>query len=750
MTLAGYHYITPFPFMVSKPMTRFQRKKIIHATTMTLVICLLALTVDFSGIAELYERKTIDIRTRLCRMDKQLTDDIVLVLIDESSLQAMNGIAGRWPWPRHIHGELIDFLSKCGAETIVMDIMFFENQIGNKPNNSGLDPNDEALSASTRRAGNVIHAMEFSNDLQDEINRDLLDKPLPESFVRRFSLNVTATNTHADCNVFYMPFDELLDAASGIGVVSYTADDDTVCRSEKLVFNYQNHYFPTHGTAPAIRRLGYDSIAVEDNTTVFLKEGLLDLSVPMTRDGKYYVNMYGRYNAFSYSGVIESMMKMEQGQIDNLMVRPEEFSGKIVYVGASASATQDLKNTAIGKDVPGVFLHASICGNLLSKDILIFSGFFLNSLILVPLLFLCIFSVLYMRRISLQIYLPLSLALVYILITVLLFTKNIVLPLAVPLVAMFTAYFLSFSYISFTEGKEKRKMKNILGQYVSPAMLGMVLESSKEDYFKAEVGSKEDLTIFFSDIRDFTGISERYPVESVVEVLNAYLSSMVDIIFDNDGTLDKFIGDAIMAFWGAPVKFDDHPYKAVVSAIRMIKALKTLNERNKSKNLPELIIGIGIHTDKVILGNIGSRKKLDYTVIGDGVNFTSRLEGLTKSYACDILISKTTYDRVKDRVCCRVIDFVKVKGKDDPVLIYHVLGLYNGLDPWLKTIAEKTEKAFSLYSKGDFSSAKQIYDTILETEPDDGLSGLFSERCGSYMANNPGPDWNGCYIHKTK
>lgn len=731
-------------------MTRFQRKKITHATTLALTICIIALVVDFSGIADLYERKTIDVRTRLCRMDKQLTDDIVLVLVDESSLQAMNEIVGRWPWPRYIHGELIDFLSNCGAETVVMDIMFFENQISDKPDDSRLDPNDEALVSATQRAGNVIHAVEFSNDLPDEINQRLLDLPLPESFIKRFSLKTTAPDTVSESNVFYLPFNELLGASSGIGVVSFSADDDTVCRSEKLVFNYQNHYFPTHGTAPAIKRLGFDTITIKDNKAFFQKKDRPDLAIPLTPNGTYYVNMYGRYNAFSYSGVIESMMKIKQGKIDDLMVRPEEFMGKIVYVGASASATQDLKNTSIGKDVPGVFLHASICGNLVSQDFLVFSSFLADSLILPTLLFLCVFFVLFMRRISLQIYLPMSLALVYILIAVFLFTKNIVIPLAVPLTAMFTAYFLSFSYISFTEGKEKRKVKNILGQYVSPAMLGMVLESSKDDYLKAEVGSKENLTIFFSDIRDFTGISERYPVESVVEVLNAYLSSMVDIIFDNDGTLDKFIGDAIMAFWGAPVRFDDHPFKAVSSAIHMVRGLKSLNENNRAKGLPELKIGIGIHTDNVILGNIGSRRKLDYTVIGDGVNFTSRLEGLTKGYACDILISKATYDQICDRICCRIADNVKVKGKDEPVIIYHVLGLYDGISPWLITIAGKTEKAFELYSAGQFKDAKKIYDSILETDPDDGLSRLFSERCEYYIANNPGISWGGCHVYTTK
>ena len=736
--------------MASVPMTRFQRKKIIHALIIAASISLFAVIADFSGMSDPYERKTLDVRTRFCRMDKALRDDIVMVLIDESSLQAMNEITGRWPWPRYIHGELIDYLAGCGAESIVMDIMFFENQLDENHVTNRLNPDDQALADATRRAGNVIHAVEFSNDLPDEYNPDLLDKALPETFARRFSLDVKTDRPLPDHNVYYLPFNELLSSSWAIGVVSFSADQDTVCRSEQLVFNYQSTFYPTHATAPAIKRLGCDSITFEKNQAIFHTRDKGDLHIPLTKNGEYYVNMYGRYNSFSYSGVIESLMKIKQGKTDDLMVRPEEFAGKIVFVGASASATQDLKNTSMGKDVPGVFLHASICGNILSKDFLVFSGFLLNSLILVPLLAIIVLFVLFMKKISFQIYLPMGIALAYVFVSVLLFNSNVVIPLAVPLFSMFITYFLSFSYISFTEGKEKRKVKNILGQYVSPAMLSMVLENSKDEYFKAEVGSKENLTVFFSDIRNFTGISEQYPVEKVVEVLNAYLSLMVDIIFENNGTLDKFIGDAIMAFWGAPVKFEDHPYKAVVSAIQMVKALETLNAANQAGDLPELAIGIGIHTDNVILGNIGSKKKLDYTVIGDGVNFASRLEGLTKSYYSSILISKSTWDRVKDRVCCRIADYVKVKGKDEPVYIYQVMGLTETLDPWIKTMAEKTGLAFVLYARGDFHSAKEIYDSILETDPEDGLARLFSGRCEQYIKENPGNSWDGCHVHTTK
>ncbi|MBU1172381.1 MAG: adenylate/guanylate cyclase domain-containing protein [Proteobacteria bacterium] len=730
--------------------TRFQKQKRLHALLMAFLISVAALYADLSGLFESFERKTIDMRTRLCRVDTHLPDDIVIVLIDDSSLQALNDIAGRWPWPRYIHADLIDYLAQSGAESIIMDIMFFENQINEKQTEQELDPNDARLAQATLDAGNVIHAIEISNDFPDEYNTTLLDKPLPQSMVQQFAFPCETDLPLSESNVCYLPFEQLLMASAGLGVVSFSADEDGINRSEQLLFDYQDHFFPTHALSPILRKWNIDSAVIEKNQARLVRKNKDDLLIPLENNNEYYVNMYGHYNTFSYSGVIESLMKLQAGITDNLMVPPDEFAGKIVYVGASASATHDLKNTSMGNHMPGVFLHASICGNILTRDYLIFSGFFTNALCIVPLLFFCVFSILFMKKIYFQIYLPLGLALLYAALAVMVFKYNRVIHMAIPLSSMFLAYFLSFTYISFTEGKEKRKVKNILGQYVSPAMLTQVLENSKDEYLKAEVGSKEYLTVFFSDIRDFTSISEKYPVERVVETLNAYLSKMVDIIFDNNGTLDKFIGDAIVAFWGAPVRFDDHPRKAVLSALEMIKALGELNKENQRKGLPELKIGIGIHTDHVILGNIGSRKKLDYTVIGDGVNLTSRLEGLTKNYGCPILISQPCFDHIKDTICCRMADHVQVKGKDEPISIYHVLGPYETIDPWTKSLADKTDRAFDLYCKGQFQEAKQIYTDILLTDPDDSLIQIFSRRCDDFIEQPPGEGWVGCFVHTTK
>ncbi len=731
-------------------MNQNQKKKLLSALTIIIFAVIISFIADYTGFSSIFERKTIDTRTKLCRKSIPLTDDIVIILIDESSLQAMNDIAGRWPWPRYIHAELIDYLALCGAESVVMDILFTENQLQHTNAITNLNQNDLKLALSTENAGNVYHAAEIIIDREDEVNTGLLNLSLPDGFAEKFSIKTRADFKVPSHNSYILPFKELSDTSYGIGIVTFYSDYDTVNRSEKLLFNYHDNYFPSHGLAPALKRLSCKEIFLDKNALTIKTDQNKQVRVPLVEKNEYYINIYGRYNKFSYSGVIESMIKVQNGVTEGLMVSPEEFEGKIVYIGASAAATFDIKNTSIGKGVPGVYLHASICGNILTGDFLKFYGFFTNFIPFIMILSLTVFSILYMKKAIMQIYFPIILFTLYLAISVVLFRENIVISVATPSFAVILSYFASFTYISFTEGKEKRKVKNILGQYVSPAMLSEVLENSSEEYLKAEVGTKENLTVFFSDIRGFTTISERFPVEKVVETLNSYLSRMVDIIFEHSGTLDKFIGDAVVAFWGAPVKFDDHHYKAVISAVRMIEALKNLNAENKAKDLPELKIGIGIHTDDVILGNIGSKKKLDYTVIGDGVNLTSRLEGLTKAYYSTILISQTTYEKVSDKICCRIADYVKVKGKDEPIIIYDVLGETAKVSTDTLSIAKKTDVGFEQYKNKEFHKAICIYEEILNLNPDDNLIKMFMERCNAYIKISPPENWDGCYTHTSK
>ncbi|MDY7035413.1 MAG: adenylate/guanylate cyclase domain-containing protein [Thermodesulfobacteriota bacterium] len=725
------------------------RRKLTRAILIVAVLSVLSVSSNLAGLFEIPELKTVDFRTKLSRSNKLPPSDIVLILIDETSLNALNKIAGRWPWPRYVHAELIDFLSVSGARAIIMDILFTENESAQNVQSTGLSDNDLRLIESTESAGNVYHAVQIISDKPDPYNPDLLNKGLPEGFVERFSVDFKALHETVQHNNYYLPFTELYEASKGIGVVSFSPDKDGVYRKEKLFFGYQDNFFPSLFMAPIVDQFGC--------TKTILKKGSLEIinnrshnRIPLIKNNDYFINMYGRYNAYSFSGVFLTMLKIQKGELDNLPVQPDEFRNKIVFIGASAAGVEDLKNTSIASKTPGVFLHASAYGNMISGDFLRFPGPVINFLPVLILLTITVFSIFYFKTLVSQVLFPLVAVIAFLTLCLILFNSNIVLNVLIPSLAALSAYVVSFTYLSFTEGREKRKIKNVLGQYVSPAMLSTVLKNNQDDYLKAEVGSKEILTIFFSDIRDFTTITEKYKVEEVVEVLNAYLSRMVNIIFNNEGTLDKFIGDAIVAFWGAPVKIHDHHYKAVITGLQMRNAIKTFNRENHGKGLPQLRIGIGIHTGEVILGNIGSEKKLDYTVIGDSVNMASRLEGLTKTYNSSIIISQDTYEHVQNDITCRLLDHVKVKGKDRPITIYEVIDAVASVDEQTSRIIALTQKGFKQYRQRAFSESISTFDTILGIRPNDFLSKMFISRCLDYQRHQPPDDWDGYCVYETK
>jgi adenylate cyclase len=512
---------------------------------------------------------------------------------------------------------------------------------------------------------------------------------------------------------------------------------------------YGQHLYPSLSLSPFLTDIQLDFNGIE-HIGLTLPGAKVQRRISFDSDHKSYINMYGKFEAYSFGGVYLSLMKIDQGLLVDLPISPEVFRGKTVFIGASASGVKDLKHTALGPQTPGVFLHASAYGNIISDDFLRFSPAALQPISMAVMVALSVTAFFLLDSLLLKILLPLSTLILWELAAIILFAQNISFPMAGPVIAVFCTYLVSLSFLSVTEGRERRKIKNVLGQYVAPSVLSKVLENPSEEFMRAEVGSKEELSIFFSDIRGFTTIAECHPAEKVVELLNNYLSAMTAIIFDKHGTLDKFIGDAIVAFWGAPLRDNRHPYRAVQSAVEMQHVICNMNQKNKDRNLPQLHVGIAIHTDHVILGNIGSHRRLDYTVIGDGVNLASRLEGLTKMYNTPILISQSTYDRVKDDFCCRVVDYVKVKGKQKPIRIYSVLGTASDLDSDILKIINLTDRAFDKYVHRNFRQAETILTQILTLRPKDYLTTLLLFRCREYQLNPPPESWDGYFEYQTK
>ncbi len=300
-----------------------------------------------------------------------------------------------------------------------------------------------------------------------------------------------------------------------------------------------------------------------------------------------------------------------------------------------------------------------------------------------------------------------------------------------------------FAFKSVLAEKNERKIRNIFQKYVPKDVIDTIFKNPEQML----VGDNRVVAILFSDIRSFTTISEGYMPDELVTALNRYFAMMVNIIIKHNGVIDKYIGDAIMAFFGAPVKREDDAVQAVFAAIEMQEALLDFNREQIANGKPEFKTGIGINYGVVTVGNIGSEQKMDYTIIGDMVNLGSRLEGLTKPYKQGVIFSESVYRKAKDVLPCRMIDKVVVKGKTQGESIYTAK---KKLTPAEKKAWAYHEAGMKLYYKMDFKRAAKYFMAVRKLIPDDHVAGIFLERCKKYIKNKPGPDWNGLEVLTSK
>lgn len=286
----------------------------------------------------------------------------------------------------------------------------------------------------------------------------------------------------------------------------------------------------------------------------------------------------------------------------------------------------------------------------------------------------------------------------------------------------------------------------MFGKYLSPVVISEIIEKNDQ----VELGGKElTATIFFSDIKNFTTISEKISPTELVALLNDYFSAATDVILNYQGLIDKYIGDAIMAVFGAPVFKKNHAELACAAALIVQQQIKKLWQ-GKNQHKPELLTRIGINTGNIVVGNIGSTLRLDYTAIGDSVNLASRLEGVNKVYATNIIISESTYLDVKDQFLTRSLDRLRVKGKNEPVLIYELMSKKEDAQDSLAALSGQFQEGIACYNQKDFEKAKRLLLEIIKDFPDDGPSNLYLKRCQQFMENPPAEDWDGVFLMETK
>jgi len=525
----------------------------------------------------------------------------------------------------------------------------------------------------------------------------------------------------------------LIEASSPyMGSFNVFADPDGTVRWMPLVFRYENHLFPSLS-------LQVLSAAFPDRPVMIIMDShgiqnirLGSTDIPTNNRGEILLNYYGPAYTFPYFSAVSLL---------NHEIPDNRLSGRMVIIGNTTVGLHDMRPTPFSEVFPGVELHCNVIENIIQKNFLsrsdrnaplidialliLSAGFFLILNHFTKGLYLAGgVTVLFLGHIGLTHYAFLHLKL----------WLNHVYPLL-----NLTVIYLGTSIHEYLmEEREKRRIRQTFSLYVHETVVDEMLKHP--DMLRLG-GEKKELTVLFSDIRGFTSLSEKLPPESLVTQLNEYLTQMSQVVFDNYGTLDKYIGDAVMAIFGAPLPQKDHSEKASATALDMIERLKTLQDKWRQEGKPILEIGVGVNTGPMIVGNMGSERRFDYTVLGDNVNLASRLEGLTKMYGVSIIVSESTWNAAHANFFGREIDRVRVKGKLQPVGIYQIMarksdGMFNPkpLETW--------NAAIQAYRNQDWAMAITLFDKVKQDWPDDPPSQLYQSRCQECLLSSPGPAWD--------
>jgi adenylate cyclase len=750
-------------------------------------------TAVFSFINRL-ELNALDFRFRI-RPDRYKHPDprIVIVDIDQRSQE----ILGRWPFSRTHFAHMLDALREDGAKVAAFDITFSkpdetaapirelrqtvierQKQGGNTDHRviADLDrlskeyDGDEQFARAIERFGNVVLGNFFLYSQYDLNGVDdktleryaniLADFPFPQvraanpqtgqrdlvhlmqGFGDPYSLLPKGTQANVE-----VLSDALRKGHGATGFFNVEPDPDGVVRHSLLVLPYGRSKnledWDLYGSLDVQAVRLYQGLPDQQTVLDFSETGITalefgpDLVIRPDAIGRMMIDYEGDVNTYPYVSIADVVSRK---------FSPGTFRGKIVLVGASATGIGDLRSTPYGGiNDPGVEIHANVIDNILNRHFL-FRG---ADQVVVDLLLIFLFGV------------PLGLWLALAQPRSMLFGLLLLVPFGAGLwFAFLHGWWLNFvvpsgtlvanvgfvaMYRALVEEKEKRRVRGAFQQYLSPEVIRRLLENP--DLVKPR---KTEITVMFSDVRGFTTISEKLDAQELAALLNEYLTDMTQIVFRHNGTLDKYIGDAVMAFWGAPFEEPGHATHACHSALEMIARLKEMQKKWKSEGRPVLDIGVGLSTGVASVGNMGSALRYGYTALGDTVNLSARLEGLNKEYATHILLSEATYLMVEDPLLVfRELDLIRVKGKLQPVVLYELVasrGTPEGDAPGLEERLELFAQGRACYRERRWQDAQIVFEKLLERWPQDGPARMYLNRCGEYLVASPEEDWDGVYV----
>ena len=735
-----------------------------HGVRFALSIAIIVLLLlNASGVLHLaamsrLENFTYDMRLNMLMPDK-LDDRIVIIDIDEKSLKEQ----GRWPWSRN---KLADLVNKLFDDYHV-NVLGFDVVFAEKDESSGLKSleeiktkylaSDQALSqvieslrpkldydqvfADSLKGRNVVLGYFFLRDDESSISGVL---PLA-SFVEA---SFKGKNIHfMEATGFGANLEVLQDNAQTAGHFNPDPDEDGISRKAPMLIKYDGKMYEALSVAVARAATGATKIEAgyakgfgvgkQYSGLEWLKLG--SLRIPVDEQVSALIPYRGPQGSFPYISATDVLTSK---------VAPATLKNKIVLLGTTAAGLMDLRATPVQNIYAGVEIHANMIAGILDNNIKEHPAYTLGAEFLLLLL------VGLLLAISLPALSPLWATVLTLATTavVILFNlsvwqyANLVLPLASLLVMIASIYFVNMSYGFFVESRGKKQLAGLFGQYVPPELVDEMAENPEA--FSLE-GESREMTVLFSDVRGFTTISEGLDPKQLTQLMNEFLTPMTHVIHHNRGTIDKYMGDAIMAFWGAPLPDNDHAKHALQAAVGMIAALNKLQQDFAAKGWPSINIGVGLNSGLMTVGNMGSEFRMVYTVMGDSVNLGSRLESLTKNYGVQIIVSEFTKALVPD-FAYRELDTVRVKGKDKPVTIFEPICEEAQLDKATKDSLKLYREALKLYRNQNWDLAEIQLINLQKLEPQRYVYDMYIKRIAHFRQSPPISNWDGVFNYETK
>lgn len=697
-------------------------------TLVSFAIFYVAYVLKFDQLINSVEIITYDWRARIATsknlsfLYREHSKDIILLNANDESFKALSQYPelaiGRWPWPRKIWGDVINFISRSNPKAIVFDIKFegaqgetfWDKQSDNYFANSVKDKNviiGVALSYPRSRIAKEINTLIKKQNLKEDQIDKLIYKitgfsPLtlnPNLFAdietmhslnidRDYKLNLFNHITFYDCSFIYK---KLMDNVKKVGIINLKSSENMIARYHvplyRLVNGKEIFYIPSLPLATVLSILPdkeKTAIKLEKNKIV-----IANREIPIDSQGKFLISWYGSAGTYESIPVAKVILTdaLRKKKIKNLdskyKILPDVFKDKIIVIGQT-SAGSDIHPTSMGMAYPGPEIVTTVIDNILNdislssinpRKIIKKAPFFTNLFIVILFCSCIIFFNLKTKSNLSAISWFLLIIVLFILFSIFLFVMplfRIWINMVYPLIFMSLSVISVFLYKAYSEESQKRSIEKLFGKFVSPQVLKKLLNDPKSIN---KNGERKNMTVLFSDLRNFTSLTEKTPVNDLINQLNEYFSEMVEIILKYNGTMDKFMGDCIMAFYGDPLPLEYHSLMSIASALEMQEKLALLNKKWEKEEKPFLKMGIGINSGEMIVGHIGSQQIIDYTVMGDNVNIAQRVEGLTKEYGVPIIISEYTYLQSQKFIQVSYLGEIVLRGKQQPTRIYQVNGL---------------------------------------------------------------------------